>query len=123
MPSTDAAISDALCVEQCVPTGFVWPVLISLFAKIAGVSADPNTLIEGAKCIQSCVPAGFQVPILISLAQQIVAGGGGGGSGTCLSRSVGPPVVPSTCSVAINIDDSGNWSWWDSVSAKWIAFA
>jgi len=122
MPSTDAEISDARCIDQCLPLGFQLPVLISIFARLAGVSADPQSLINGALCIQQCVPQGMMMPVLISLAEQIVAGGGGG-SGTCLSRSVGPPVVPSLCTVAINIDDAGHWYWWDNVSAAWIIFA
>lgn len=122
MAATDISL-DAECIDQCIPAGFRLPVLISLFASIAKVSADPQDLIAGATCIQQCVPIGMQMPILISLAEQIVAGGGGGGSGTCLSRSVGPPVIPSTCPVAINITDAGAWYWWDNVSAAWIAFA
>lgn len=121
MPSTDAAISDARCIEQCVPQGFQLPILISVFAQIAGVSADPKSLIDGATCIQQCVPIGMQMPVLISLAQQIVSGGGAG-LGSCLTRSVGPPVAAPTCPVAINITDTGAWYWWDSVSAAWIAF-
>lgn len=121
--STDDLLEDSKCIE-CIPYGLQLGVLISIFAKLAGVSADPNTLIENAKCLE-CIPNGLKLGVLISLAEQIVAGGGGGGGSTCLSRSVGPPVAAPAagCQTAIDIDDAGNWYWYDTVSAAWIAFA
>ncbi len=124
---TDVLIDEAKCIESCiVGADLKMAVLISLFAKIAGMATDTNALIEGAKCIQQCVPQGMLMAVLVSLADQINQGGGGGGSGSsCLGRSVGAPVwVPAaTCQAAVNFDDQGGMWWYDNASATWIQFA
>jgi hypothetical protein len=53
------------------------PVLIALFAQIAGMSTpiDTQALINSALCIQQCLPQGMWMPALISLAQQIQSAG------------------------------------------------
>jgi len=121
---TDVLIAEAACVQQCVPEGMQWPVLIALFAEIAGMAVDTKALIAGAECIQQCIPSGMQLAVLISLADQINQGGGTGGA-TCLSRSVGPPVIPppASCPTAINLDDTGGMWWYDTGTAAWIQFA
>lgn len=103
-----------MAVASNIPTGFQLPALISIFAEIAGVSADPQTLMARASCIYSCVPAGMQMGILIDLAQQILAGG----ANSCLLHGVGAPVAVPPCIVAIYIEDPpsglpnpGVWVW------------
>jgi len=49
----------------------------------------------------------------------------GSSGGSCLSRSVGPPVTAPAvgCPVAINITDTGAWYWYDTGASAWIQFA
>ena len=118
--STADLIEQARCLNSCLPAGYQVPVLISIFAKIAGVSADPNSLIADARCLNSCIPAGMQLSVLIDLANKILAGGGGGGN-SCLLSGSGPPVAPPPCDVAIYFDTSagapnlGLWVWIQSL--------
>ncbi len=58
---------EARCIESCIPIGMQLPVLIYLFAQIAGASTDPATLMANAKCYETCIPPGMQLPVLISL--------------------------------------------------------
>ena len=69
-------MAGARCIEPCVPQGMELSVLISIFAQIAGVSTDPNSLMAGAVCIDRCIPKGIQDAALISILNQIVEGGG-----------------------------------------------
>ncbi len=120
--STDSLIAQAVCLD-CIPYGYRLPVLISLFAKIADVPTDTNSLIAGAECISQCIPAGLQLAVLISLADQIAQGGGTVGA-SCLGRSVGPPVwVPDAgCDTAISFDDTGGMWWYATDVPGWIKF-
>jgi len=73
MPTaTDTLMADARCIEICIPgEDMKLAVLISLFARIAGVSANTDSLIAGAGCIADCIPgADMKLAVLISLAQQ-----------------------------------------------------
>jgi hypothetical protein len=74
MPTDIATLIDnAKCIETCIPTGMQLPVLIALFAQIAGTSTDPATLVDNARCIETCIPPGMQLPVIISLLDQIVS--------------------------------------------------
>lgn len=64
--------AEAKCISKCIAPGDQLPVLISLFAQIAGVSLDPTALVAGAKCISKCIAPGDQMPVLISLLAQIL---------------------------------------------------
>lgn len=55
--------------------------LISIFAKIAGITVNCSTL-EVLAAEYNCLPPQAQLPALIYLATQILANGGGGGGGT-----------------------------------------
>jgi hypothetical protein len=118
---TNALMNDAKCIEQCMPRGMQLPVLISLFAQIAGVSVDTNSLIDGAKCIEQCVPQGFQLPILISLLNQIVSGGGsisGGGNVTC-GAGVPTSTPSSGCGIYQQTDSIPPGLMWQYYSGAW----
>lgn len=65
-------IDDAKCINACIPPGYQTAVLISLFAKIAGVSADPADLMtKEVSCINSCIPDGEKLAVIINLLDQI----------------------------------------------------
>jgi len=78
---TTTLMNNARCIESCVPEGMQLAVLINLFAQIAGMSTDPNTLMQAARCM-TCIPEGDRMGVLIYLADQIAQGGGGGGGGS-----------------------------------------
>lgn len=105
---------------ESIPPGMQLPILISLFAQLAGVSADPQTLIDGAQCIACGIPPGMQVAVLISLLSQAVSGGGLAGV-TCSAASdpVDPPT--GTCGIFYRKDTGATWIWdgaaWKSVIA------
>jgi hypothetical protein len=94
MATTDptALAADANCLN-CIPPGLQLPVLIWLFAQIAGVTTDPTTLAANANCL-ACIPPGMQWPVLIWLATQI-AGGTTGGSSLQFTQS-GQTMVTNT---------------------------
>ena len=66
----ESLADQAKCIQCGIPEGMQLPALIVLAAQIAGVSADPTTLIANARCVD-CIPEGMQLPVLISLANQI----------------------------------------------------
>ena len=68
-PSNDCCERDVHRVRH--PPGMQLPVLIALAAQIAGVSADPATLVANAKCLECGIPPGMQLSVLIYLACQI----------------------------------------------------
>lgn len=72
---TDSLVQAAACDSSCIPQGLQWAVVISLLAKIAGVSTDTNSLMANAVCINSCIPQGLQLAVMISLLSQITGGG------------------------------------------------
>lgn len=128
MPPADTSASltaGAACLD-CIPKGMQMPVLISIFAQIAGMSADAATLVSDARCLQ-CIPHGMQMPVLIYLAQQIIAGGGGGGMGVGLLQVgvngwAGPPALPPdpTRPWLSYPSGGGGISEWDVPSQTWI---
>lgn len=63
-------VTDARCISEKIAAGDQLPVLISLFAQIAGVSADPAALVAGAKCYEG-IETGDRLPVLIYLADTI----------------------------------------------------
>lgn len=72
-------ISEAACIDSCIPRGMQTAILISIFCRMAEISCDSADLIEGAKCISECIPPGMQQAVLIYVMCQFVNGGGGGG--------------------------------------------
>ncbi len=101
--TTDQLQNDAKCVFDCVPGAEMkLSILISLFAQIANVSADPNVLMANAKPIFCCVPGiDMKLSILISL-----FAGGATSSGGCVTGGLGPPVADpgSTFCIYIQTD-------------------
>ena len=112
--STDSLISQAKCIDQCIPRGMQMAVLIAVFAKLAGMSTtDTNALINLAKCVDQCIPPGMQLAVLNGLASQIASGGGGlaqifCGTGTPIDGSANPnPGSPiATCAIWIQSDSA-----------------
>jgi len=123
--ATDALIAPAVCVQQCIPEGYHVPVLISLFAQIAGMSTPLNTnaLMAGAVCIEQCIPPGMRLPVLISLAQQILATGGvGAGAGqSCLVgiAGSGSPSAAAPCPVSLAVNEIGQLWFWQTPGNVW----
>lgn len=108
---TDSYVQGANCINSCVPPGDQLAVLIYLFAKIAGVTTDPNTLMQASNCINSCIPPGLQLPVLVYLASQIT---GTGGSGVANIVSTVDPVNGTTAGT------QGQF-WWNKTGTKlWI---
>lgn len=106
---------------QSLPTGMQLPALITLFAEIAGVSADPETLMSNAKCVYSCVPVGMQLPVLIDLAQQILDNGGGVTGvyrGTTAQRNATVPAGTAALWVLTDSDPQYQISIWNGVA--WV---
>jgi hypothetical protein len=68
---TNALIADATCIQQCIPEKMQNAVLISILAKIAGVSTDPASLMAGVNCVDQCIPDGMKPSVIISLLEQI----------------------------------------------------
>jgi hypothetical protein len=75
MPSAQTLVTGANCLS-CIPREMQLPVLISIFAELAGMSADAQTLVNNAKCLQ-CIDPKMQMPVLIYVASQITGGGTG----------------------------------------------
>lgn len=71
MPATIPA--DVPCLEQCVPQGMLWPVLIAAVLQNNNLTLDTNTLMNNARCIGDCVPRGMQLPVLIWLTATVNA--------------------------------------------------
>lgn len=64
-------IAQANCIACTVPQGAQLSVLISLLAKAAGVSSNPNSLVEAAKCIACTIPEGVRWSVLVYLFCQL----------------------------------------------------
>jgi hypothetical protein len=77
---TDSYVQGATCINSCIPDGMKLSVLIYIFAQLAGVTTDPNTLIQASVCLNSCIPGDMKMAVLIYLASQITSSGGGGGA-------------------------------------------
>lgn len=123
MPTdTNTLMNDAKCIFECVPgTDMKLAILISLFADLANVSADPSVLMNDAKCIQQCIPgADMKLAVLISLVDQIT-----GGSSTINIFGVicgtGPPVlIPKTgCGIYIQTDSVPPGIMWLYYDGAW----
>lgn len=68
--ATDLAtvITNARCVDSCIPPGMRNAVLIYLLAVAAGLDpTDTNTLMNNAKCIDSCIPDGMKPAVIAKL--------------------------------------------------------
>lgn len=110
--TTQELLTNARCLECGIPSGMQMAVLISLFAEIADVAADPQTLMDRAAC-WACVPTGAQLAVLISLAQDIVDnGGGGGGTGGVTCGAVDPVAAPANaCTLYYNTENQSLFMW------------
>jgi hypothetical protein len=58
-------------LECGIPPGLEKPVMIYLLCQIAGVTANPTTLISGAACLECNIPPGMQDAVIIYLLCQI----------------------------------------------------
>jgi len=65
-----ALVTQAACLNCATNPGTQMCLLIVLAAQIAGVSADPQTLVNNAAPYQA-IPNGYRFPVLIALACQI----------------------------------------------------
>lgn len=102
LPTPTDLAQQAKCLSAELPPSLQVPVLIAIFAQIAGMSLDAQMLVRQATCL-SCVPPSLQMPVLISIAQQILAGQSTAGS-ACLLAGAGAPVAAPPCTVAIYFD-------------------
>lgn len=98
--------AQAACLESCIPAGMQVPVLISLFAQLAGVNQDPNFLMQQAKRYADCIPAGLQLPVLLFLACEIATG-----SGQCTQ-----PAAPVLVSATRDTPSSAALAWTETVN-------
>ncbi len=119
-------VSEAICLDSCIPRGSQTAVLISLFCQMANVSCDSADLLEGARCISECIPEGMQEAVLIYLACQLVNNGGGGSGDKEIFHGTGDPtgvVVPTGTDAIYRQTDSIPagliWTWEDS--GPWVA--
>lgn len=115
-------ISEAICLDSCVPRGFQNAIIISLLCQMAETSCDSADLIENAKCVFQCVPRGMEQSIMIYLLCQLVNGGGGGGGCTYLIQGNYGGNVPTdtpTCSPVLAKDLDTGLGWWWNGSA-WV---
>lgn len=72
MPACDAQtlVNSARCRDCNLSPGMLLPAIIAQSALLAGLSADPQTLLNNAVQLQS-LPDGTRIPVLIALACQI----------------------------------------------------
>ena len=119
-------LSEARCLDSCVPRGMQTAVLISLFCQMAQVSCDSADLIDNARCISECVPDHMQGAVLIYLACQIVNNGGGGGGGAqqvfCGNYDGEMPTTPipdASVTCAINYDKDAPYKMWKWSGTDW----
>jgi hypothetical protein len=103
------------CVETCIPEPMQVPVLIGLFAQIAGVPTDPNYLKGQAVC--GLLPQ-EQLPVLIGLAQQILLAIQSQGQQKIPPDYIdypGPPTVTPPAIQHVVVDSVGQqWMYWNS---------
>jgi hypothetical protein len=101
MPTpTDTLMADARCINQCIPSGMQLAVLISMLAKLLGMTTDTNAMMAAARCINSCIPAGMQMAVLIGLVDQFLSGGGAGAGTT----GHGPPTTSPSAALTWYVD-------------------
>jgi len=118
MDTAQEATTSANCYA-CIPLDMRMPVLISLFAQIAGMATQtPQQLVDAAACY-SCIPWSMQFAVLINLAAQIASGGGGGGGGfVCVDANpIAPPT--GTCEARYNRLNGTLWVW-DNNLLLWV---
>lgn len=115
-PDSTQLAENARCVFTCLPEGLQLPVLITLFAQIAGVNPDPTQLAENARCIATCVPPGMLLPILVTLAAQIASGGqllqGNGAPGALV------PADPTQMALYVDLQ-TGLMYTWNTTTQAW----
>lgn len=103
--ATPAQLIDNSNCLACIPRGYQLQVLIYLFATIAGVPTDAQTLVNNARCLE-CIPVGSQMEVLISLADQILTSSSLSASEvTC---GVGAPTSTPASGCAFYIDTSND---------------
>ncbi len=117
--TTDQLQNDAKCIFDCVPGAEMkLSILISLFAQIANVSADPSVLMANAKQIFCCVPGiDMKLSILIDLFQS----GSSSASGNVTCGLGAPTSTPSSgCGIYIQIDSGPlPGAYWSYYSGAW----
>lgn len=120
MAATAQLIQDARCIDSCVPPGMRQSIIIYLLAQIAGVSADPQTLVTNAQCVDHCVPAGMRASVIANLLNTIEENGGAGGSGSVLCSANSDPVAAPAgdCGIFYRLDVGQVWLW-NAGTASW----
>jgi hypothetical protein len=115
--NTNALIDQAKCIDQCIPKGMQLSVLISIFARLAGVPPDTQSLINAALCIDQCIPPGMQLAVLNGLANTLTTAGAGG----CLTCGAGDPTnTPAGgCCLYIQTDSIPPGTIWQYYSGSW----
>lgn len=118
MTTTDsnALAQNAKCLSCGIPPGMQGPVLIWIFAQIAGVSTDPNFLVAQAQCINCGIPPGMQMAVLIWIASQF-SGGGGGGTGGNPAPGVVNPNGNVSAAPGATYFNTANSTFWVQASA------
>lgn len=117
MPSDAQTLTtDAACLD-CIPADMRLPVLISIFARLAGMSTDAQTLTTNASCLQ-CIPVEMQMPVLIYLAQNIISAG----STVQVYQDYAPGTPPANPLLpAFSYPTGGGTtSQWDVASQTWV---
>jgi hypothetical protein len=117
-------MSAAVCDLCALPVGSLWAIVVNLLAIQAGVSTDPQSLMNGAKCIECNIPPGALIPIMVSLLAQQVAGGGGATATNIIIGAALVPVTPptTTTSPAIYYSDTANptLAVWSVANQAWV---
>lgn len=120
--STDSLVQGAACINSCITGSMQWAVMISLLAKIAGVSASTDSLMQNASCINSCIPDGMKLAVMISLLSQIVSGGGVGGGAVTIVTSDPQGILTPTAQgqEVFNTNDNTLWINIDGTVTGWV---
>lgn len=98
-------IDNARCIDCAVSEGQKLSILIYLFATIAGVPTDAQTLINNASCIDCAIPPGMRLSVLIALADSIAGGLAPSDQVTCGS---GAPVTAPSSGCGIYYDTAND---------------
>jgi hypothetical protein len=67
----NALMAAAACIDQQIPDGMKFPVIISLLQTIADNTQSPGDLMTNAACIDQQIPDGMKLAVFNSLLCQI----------------------------------------------------
>lgn len=112
-------VTEAQCLEECLPEGFNGPIIIALLCRIANMTCDFQSLVGLGASLQD-LPPGLQGPIMVALLCQIQINGstgGGGGSGGNPAPGVVNPNGNVTGAPGANYYNSANATVWVQASA------